>query len=674
MPHSRSRSSPKKKGSKRKAVDSDVQANSTKKLRAGAEIPLQLQQPEFVDNILATRRSGHAGAGTGGRAVQLEKIGALLDASHMRTTQHKGTTSLDLNTPVNPLAPEQPRKGRGSHSKIPPPPLPYSPSETVDPPSSGKQGKKDKATKKGVAPASTSSCEVPNVRPSFSHCKPGSQFGFRQSLTSSGTDVHLQVNNTLVAATKKPSDPTAHPPPPIYPTPKAPTTSTSVMRQADTNFYKNLDPALRSTADVSLELRDTASESSDSETTDDGDERDDDDKDSSSGDDDDNGQDAHGDQEVGWGAAYGRHSAHPGFSKEAQPSQPLVTTALPTDFEFQHSCDEDDNAAMKSLVADVTSSTDDASTPVMSADVLHLHHKRNGRPCPPNPVILDLLHQAETKDLKLKPKVKSKSKASREGPKATQLGWYGPRWKSFLEYAKGECGVQHAIENPFPKFVDNLPGSVNEALMSLLVEWLEEGKQVEEGVWPDRKHDMAKLLYEDLSMWRSDLKKIITSIAPSLYDLIPPSDIPPQECSAWVKEAVTMLLEDSAFLCYGMDELGKTQNAAHPALHEAVIAFFYTGSYRVARRRPDIFQTQLPLECLALVCTVVNCVLDGLKRNGNSKSIPKFTSKEYGALYESMFKLLRQLMDDPYHGPKLVRQLRSWAEAGWQAARFFMKF
>ncbi|KAG2359792.1 hypothetical protein BDR07DRAFT_1487786 [Suillus spraguei] len=391
----------------------------------------------------------------------------------------------------------------------------------------------------------------------FSNHKPGLWFGFEQSLIPPGTDVHLQVNNTLIAATKKPSDPTARPPAPIYPMPKAPTTSTSVMHQTDATFYKNLYPALRSTAD----------------TTDDSDESDDDDKDSSSSDDDNDSQDAHGDQEVGWGAAYGHHSAHP----KAQPSQPLVTTALPTDFEFQHSHDEDDNAAMKSLVADVTSSTDNASTP------------------------------AETKDLK------SKSKASCEGLKATQLGWYGPHWKSFLEYAKGECCVQHAIENPFPKFVDDLPGSVNEALMSLLVEWLEGG------VWPDQKHDMAKLLYEDLSMWCSDLKKIVTSIAPSLYNLILPSDIPPQECAAWVEEAVTMLLEDSTFLHYGVDELGNTQNAAHLVLHEAVIAFFYTGSYCIAHRRPDIFQKQLPLECLALVCTAVKFFERHLERRNVRK-------------------------------------------------------
>jgi hypothetical protein len=153
---------------------------------------------------------------------------------------------------------------------------------------------------------------------------------------------------------------------------------------------------------------------------------------------------------------------------------------------------------------------------VVSTDVLRLHHKRNGRPIPPDPAILDSLRQAETKNPKLasrdSKKARSKAKASYEGPKTTQLGWYGPHWKSFLEYAKGECRALHATENPFPKFVDDMPGSVNEALMFSLVEWLEGGKQVEEGmrsflftsrhftqgsllgVWPDRKHDMAKLV------------------------------------------------------------------------------------------------------------------------------------------------------------------------------------
>jgi len=30
-----------------------------------------------------------------------------------------------------------------------------------------------------------------------------------------------------------------------------------------------------------------------------------------------------------------------------------------------------------------------------------------------------------------------------------------------------------------------------------------------------------------------------------------------------------------------------------------------------------------------------------------------------------MLNLLHTLLQDPYHGPKLVEQLKSWAEAGW---------
>ncbi|KAG1864964.1 hypothetical protein DFJ58DRAFT_724519 [Suillus subalutaceus] len=237
---------------------------------------------------------------------------------------------------------------------------------------------------------------------------------------------------------------------------------------------------------------------------------------------------------------------------------------------------------------------------------------------------------------------------SGDGPRATQLGWYGPRWKNFLEVTMSECRAQHAIENPFPKLAKDLTGSINEILMASLVEWLEGGQQVEEGIWPDRKHDMAKLLYEDLSTWRSDLKKTIASIVPSMYDLIPPSHVPPQQ-----------------------HENGKTENASHPVLHEASISFFYTGSYRVARRRPEVFQKSLPLECLALVCTAVNCVLDGFAKNGSGKSFPKFTTKEYSSLYTAMLTNLESIMRDPYHGPKLARQLRSWAAAGWQGVFAF---
>jgi hypothetical protein len=68
-----------------------------------------------------------------------------------------------------------------------------------------------------------------------------------------------------------------------------------------------------------------------------------------------------------------------------------------------------------------------------------------------------------------------------------------------------------------------------------------------------------------------------------------------------------------------------------------------------------------------------NCVLDGLTNNGNGKSFPNFSAKLYGSIYRQMLDLLGKVMKDPYHRPKLERQLRSWAEAGWQGDNFFYK-
>ncbi|KAG1875911.1 hypothetical protein C8R48DRAFT_669165 [Suillus tomentosus] len=183
---------------------------------------------------------------------------------------------------------------------------------------------------------------------------------------------------------------------------------------------------------------------------------------------------------------------------------------------------------------------------------------------------------------------------------------------------------------------------------------------------------MARLLYDDLATWCSDLKKITIAIAPSAYDLVPPATIPVQGRATWIEEAATDLLENYMFLCNGVDELGKTRNFAHPGLREVTILFLYTGSYRIARRQPDIFKKEIPLTCLALVCTAVfssmlfNCIFDGLGKNGNGKSFPKFTAKEYKPIYKTMLDLLQTVMEDPYHGPRLVQQLRAWAEAGWE--------
>ncbi|KAG1859371.1 hypothetical protein DFJ58DRAFT_726394 [Suillus subalutaceus] len=272
---------------------------------------------------------------------------------------------------------------------------------------------------------------------------------------------------------------------------------------------------------------------------------------------------------------------------------------------------------------------------------------KNGHPRLPDPALLELLCAGEVDapnskakpkarwNRKLKLKLMLDARSNDEGPKASQLGWYSSRWRSFLEDAKGECHTQQALENPFPSLVVDMPVSITESLSASLVQWLKNGHQVDAGVWPEHKPDMARLV--------------------CIYIV---------EHAAWVEAAAEELLDNGKFLHHGLNDLGKTRNFAHPALHEAIILFMYTGTYRIAHRRPGIFRKEVPLKCLALF----HCVLQGLVKHGNGKFYPKFTTKEYESVYMAMLSLLENVKNDPYHGPKLMHQLREWAQAGWTEA------
>ena len=91
--------SPRKTGKKSKARDSlEEQATTMKKSRA---------------NQLEPRRSSRAGAGSGGKGLQLEKIGAVLEAP---SRFPKTATTLPNSSSTNLLAPVPAKKGRKKKS------------------------------------------------------------------------------------------------------------------------------------------------------------------------------------------------------------------------------------------------------------------------------------------------------------------------------------------------------------------------------------------------------------------------------------------------------------------------------------------------------------------------------------------------------------------------------
>ncbi|KAG0698611.1 hypothetical protein DFH29DRAFT_1002706 [Suillus ampliporus] len=507
--------SPKKKRSKHKASDAS-KAGLPKKPRAAnvAEIPsmplVSLGLTE-ADAGTAPRHSDRPNVGTGGRNTQLEKIRVALEAKS-QSWKPKGATSLGTLNPVNPQAPEPPRKGRNNHPKELPPP--YSPDSDLSP-----------------------STLVPN----FSSRQSGERFGFAASTTAHIVPPAMEPNPQVLTdpylaegmkVTEKRNQ-------------NALVTRSSQPPSNATFSERNLDPALCKEDGIvrrALHRWLVGFDPEDGESSSSGT-----DIDIDKGDEGDNGDE--GDKEM----------KEMKETKERITNHSLVGGELTNGrkniqdfqlkFQFQYSRDEDDDSAwmrlnnsnqpLDTLPGVQQERPDTQTTTSKPNNVLKRYHNKNGQPRLPDPE-----GQPRTK----------KSKGSDGRPRPDQLAWYGPRWKSFLEEAKGECRGQHALENPFPPLVKGMPGTISKVLLSVLVAWDKNSRQFEAGVWPEQQYNMTLLFH---------------------------------------------------------------------------------------------------------------CIFDGLKKNGSGKCYPNFSSKEYLPIYRKMLRIIKDTLQDEYHGPRLLAQLREWAEAGW---------
>ncbi|KIM59397.1 hypothetical protein SCLCIDRAFT_27352 [Scleroderma citrinum Foug A] len=169
--------SPRRTGKKSKARDHHLeeQATAPKKSRAN-----QLPEPCC---------SSRAGAGSGGKGSQLEKIGAALEVP---TQLPKTTTTLPNGSLTNPLAPVPAKKGRKKKSpaQMPPPPYRSEHDEFTMP-----------ATQSFYSPFAHGT-----LPPVYYNSGTHDRFGFNPSLAPPivppGTEPNLQaLNNPYIAAT-----------------------------------------------------------------------------------------------------------------------------------------------------------------------------------------------------------------------------------------------------------------------------------------------------------------------------------------------------------------------------------------------------------------------------------------------------------------------------------------
>ncbi|KAF8425392.1 hypothetical protein L210DRAFT_3653179 [Boletus edulis BED1] len=652
------------------------------------------------------RRSGRAGAGSGGRTQQLKKVAAILEDRPVRSRQ---LTDLPEDTATNPLAPpaksvKSGRRGVGkkaSLESLPPPPYaPAAPCQVQTGPAlmtpvpvfHERSSGSDRFGFSAPAPA-LQPVGIPRTEPNLQipyvaaqeqqkrflsppppellqQPRSGSLVGpprlaLSRSLESQSLPSHKAsvssrtLGSQLLDPTPFSNSPPSHKTPAsshalesrsINPTllgSSLPSRKASVSSRALKS--QSIDPSL---LDNSLPSRKTFQSLPDHrwvvEHTEpsEGDSSSENDKSTSESGAPDETETEH---DEAWGATNSRQVAHP--DEDDESAWRNLDNAEPQHGGTSHPSNRlqiddsrsPDNAEYQER-GDTANNTE--SQPGNAVNVLDRHHQVNGHPSAPDPQALTSIPPQ---------------------PDGMQESAHTQAPRNSKKAKEAECRVSHLLSNnPFPSKSRDLKTSITEALTTTISEW-NESAVFEPGYWPDHKTGMACVLLGDMSTWRSELKTVAFAVCPVAYNLIPPQEIPPREKVQWVQNSAAQLLADSFFLRGGFDQQGKTNNFAHPALMEVAIRFFYMGSNRIADKRPNQFRKAIPLACIALAGAAINCVLDGFAKNGavTLKTIPQFSGKEYWSTFLTMSKMLNEILHHPYHGRKLRKQVGKWGEEGW---------
>ncbi|KAH7904199.1 hypothetical protein BJ138DRAFT_1240155 [Hygrophoropsis aurantiaca] len=89
-------------------------------------------------------------------------------------------------------------------------------------------------------------------------------------------------------------------------------------------------------------------------------------------------------------------------------------------------------------------------------------------------------------------------------PDPTQLGFYPPRMRDFIDGCKIEMRTYAATTDPFPKRSTALSSIIPQIIKLMIVTWRQRNKTVEKGFYPEYKDEIAILVFNDLASWRCD--------------------------------------------------------------------------------------------------------------------------------------------------------------------------
>ncbi|KAG6377811.1 hypothetical protein JVT61DRAFT_14585 [Boletus reticuloceps] len=274
------------------------------------------------------------------------------------------------------------------------------------------------------------------------------------------------------------------------------------------------------------------------------------------------------------------HAVPSQFRAQAQsrvPSQSRVQTQVPQGQVRQQALLSPPPTRSNSVLGDPVNETEKSCRHGeerigVEYDLLDRHHSTNRRRQPPSPTYLDSIRSngagnykkarkdpsnedsgsvnpqppsGKTKDT-TGDSIQNQSK-NRKGrwsvnPKGTKpvspttLAFYPPLWQKLLDCAKARMRLYVTVENPFPVLATAIEGACQECLFEVLAYYEENDLEVEAGTsyasnhsvylqsidyYPQYKRDMARLLYNDISTYRCEIKKLVMQIVPIHYQLHP---------------------------------------------------------------------------------------------------------------------------------------------------------
>ncbi|KAG2031368.1 hypothetical protein BDR03DRAFT_986462 [Suillus americanus] len=202
-----------------------------------------------------------------------------------------------------------------------------------------------------------------------------------------------------------------------------------------------------------------------------------------------------------------------------------------------------------------------------------------------------------------------------------------------------------------------------EVLDAVLWTYHEKGNKFERGYFPEYDTDMCQLLCGDLFMFRTELKKVIISIAKRAYDIFPQgSAMQKEEIKKLVTAAATRLLKSCDYLQLPDSSGGQFKNFMVQALKDACLKFYYSNSKK-ALKNTDEFCRTIPINAMLLVAAVLKGVISGFRKTGTDK-VPDLTAKQCRTHFVNLQKSVDTLLDIPERCKELEDMLEQWARIG----------